>query len=331
MTQPTIKNVALAAGVSTATVSHVINKTRYVSDETTQRVLQTMAELNYHPNHAARSLRSSKTYTIGFIIPVRKEDTSKSFFMSIAEGIEETLRKQGYHLIISNSKEDLDKEIEQLKLLNNQITDGVILAPTHNKFDEIQKYIPKNHPIVLIDRVPLDSKSSGVFIDSYQGVYDSIEYLREKGYQRIGYVSANLHISTARQRLEAYRDVQINESNLEDTIFIGEPTFESGYTLAERLVSHDLDAVFIANNEIATGIISYFREKNISIPEDIAIIVFDNFEWTRIVSPPLTVVEQPAYEMGIEAAHKILARIQTPSKKIEHTILQPRLIHREST
>lgn len=331
MTQPTIKNVALAARVSTATVSHVINKTRYVSDATTERVLKAMDELNYRPNHAARSLRSSKTYTIGFIIPVRKEDTSKSFFMSIAEGIEETLRKHGYHLIISNSKEDLNKEVEQLQLLDNQITDGLILASTHQTFSEINKHIPKDHPFVLIDRIPSDSKSDCVFIDSYQGVHNAITYLKEKGYQRIGYAGADLHVSTAQQRLEAYRDVQEDEPHIDEMIFIGEPTFESGYELGNQLVKQDLDALFIANNEVATGLIYYFREHNIAIPDDIAVIVFDNFEWTRIVSPPLTVVDQPAYEMGIEAAHQILNRISSPTKEIEHTVLQPRLIERNST
>ncbi|GAB3055866.1 LacI family DNA-binding transcriptional regulator [Virgibacillus ainsalahensis] len=331
MSQPKIKDVALAAGVSTATVSHVINKTRYVSEETTVRVLEVMKQLNYRPNHAARSLRSTKTYTIGFIIPVRKEDTSKAFFMSIAEGIEETLRKYGYHVIISNSKEDLKHEIEQLQLLNDQITDGIILASTCNEFQKLKEYIIKDHPIVLIDRIPAGNECDSVSIDSYQGVLDAMKYLKRKGYKRIGYAGADLSISTAKQRLAAYRDAQQNEPNVEEIIFIGEPTYESGYKLANQMVLYDLDAVFVANNEVATGIIYYLRENNISVPEEIAVIAFDNFEWTKIVSPPLTVVDQPAYEMGIEAANMILDRIQSPDKKVKQTVLQPVLTEREST
>ncbi|MCG5102497.1 LacI family DNA-binding transcriptional regulator [Oceanobacillus alkalisoli] len=331
MSQPKIKDVARAAGVSTATVSHVINKTRYVSEETTVRVLQAMEELNYRPNHAARSLRSAKTYTIGLIIPFRKEDTSKSFFMSIAEGIEETLREYGYHLIISNSKEDLKQEIEQLQLLNDQITDGIILASTYSEYQTLEKHILKDHPLVLIDRIPEENQRDSVSIDSYQGVYDAIKYLKKKGYKRIGYAGANLTISTAKQRLAGYQDAQKDEPDVENIVFIGEPTYESGYEMAAQLLLHDLDAIFIANNEVATGIIYYFIENKITIPDDIAVIVFDNFKWTRIVSPPLTVVDQPAYEMGIEAAHMILSRIQSPDKKMKKVVLQPMLIERGST
>lgn len=326
-----IKDVAKVANVSTATVSHVINKTRFVSDETTNRVLKAMRQLNYRPNHAARSLRSSKTYTIGFIIPVRKEDTSKAFFMAIAEGIEETLRERGYHVIISNSKEDFEHEKEQLQLLNDQITDGIILASTCNEFNKLEEYIIKDHPIVLIDRIPKGYDGDFVSIDSYKGSVDAVNYLKDKGYRRIGYAGADLSISTAVARLNGYLDAQQEESNIEDIIFIGEPTYKAGYEMASSFIEQSIDAVLVGNNEVATGIIHYLTENEVSIPETIAVISFDNFEWTKIVSPSLTVIEQPAFEMGIEAANIILDRIDSPDKEATQNILQPTLIKRKST
>lgn len=326
-----IKDVASVAGVSTATVSHVINKTRYVSEQTTKQVEKAMEQLNYRPNHAARSLRSTKTYTIGFIIPVHKEDTSKSFFMSIAEGIEETLRKSGYHVIISNSKEDFEHEIEQLKLLNPQITDGIILASACNEFKELYHHIIENHPIVLIDRIPNGYNGDSVSIDSYGGTVNAIKHLKDKGYRRIGYAGADLSISTAQSRLKGYYDVQQGESNVEDMVFIGKPTYEAGFQMAPQFIQRGLDAIFVANNVLATGIMHYLIEHRISIPEEIALITYDNFEWTRIVSPPLTVMEQPAYEMGVNAANLILDRLQSPDTAVTQTILQPTLIQRKST
>src|SRR5690606_29842163 len=148
-----------------------------------------------------------------------------------------------------------------------------------------------------------ENQRDSVSIDSYQGVYDAITYVTKKGYKRIGYAGANVTISTAKQRLAGYQAAQKDEPDVENIVLIGEPTYESGYEMAAQLLLHDLDAILIANNEVATGIIYYFIENKITIPDDIAVIVFDNFEWTRIVSPPLTVVDQPAYEMGIEAAH----------------------------
>ncbi len=326
-----IKDVAKVAGVSTATVSHVINKTRYVSDETTDRVLHAMKQLNYRPNHAARSLRSSKTNTIGFIIPVHKEDTSKTFFMSIAEGLEETLRKRGYHVIISNSKEDFEHEIEQVQLLNHQITDGIILATTCHDFDELKDYLEEDHPLVLIDRIPNGYDGDSVTIDSYRGTVEAIQYLKESGYRRIGFAGADLSISTAKERLQGFRDILQPEADLEDRIFISRPTYEDGYQIASKLIEQGLDAVFSANNVLTTGIMHYLVEHDISIPEDIAVITFDNTEWTQIISPSVTVVEQPAYQMGVEAANIILERIESPDNEPIQTVLKPTLIKRKST
>lgn len=330
---PTIKmkDVAAVAGVSTATVSHVINKTRHVSDQITKQVEEAMEQLNYRPNHAARSLRSTKTYTVGFIIPVHKEDTSKSFFMSIAEGIEETLRKSGYHLIISNSKEDLEHEIEQLQLLNPQITDGIILASTSNEFKELEHHILERHPLVLIDRIPNGYHGDAVSIDSYTGTINAIKNLKNKGYRRIGFAGADLSISTAKSRLNGYYNEQAGESTIEDMVFIGKPTYESGYQMAPQFIQQGLDAVFVANNVLATGIMHYLIEHRISIPEQIALMTYDNFEWTRIVSPPLTVMEQPAYEMGVNAANLILDRMHSSNTAVTQTVLQPTLIQRKST
>ncbi|QGH34287.1 LacI family DNA-binding transcriptional regulator [Gracilibacillus salitolerans] len=312
-----IKDVAERANVSTATVSHVINGTRYVSPEVTERVVQVMEELDYRPNSAARSLRSTKTNTIGFLIPVKKDDTSKSFFMSIAEGIEANLNSKGYNLILSNSKEDMQEEIKRIKMFNTQLVDGLILAPTNDDFNHIQEVLDNQFPIVMIDRLPINYDGDFVLVDNFQGTYDGVTKLVASGYKKIGFISSELGITTTNERFEGYKqalkdnNIQFNDKFVE----LGLSSFQSGYELTEKLITKQIDSLFIANNIMTMGSVKCIQDNGLQMPDDIAVIGYDNYDWTKITTPPLSVVNQPAFDIGFKAADCILNRINNKDKK----------------
>ncbi|WP_208589699.1 LacI family DNA-binding transcriptional regulator [Gracilibacillus suaedae] len=328
-----IKDVAERANVSTATVSHVINGTRYVSPEVTERVVHVMEELDYRPNSAARSLRSTKTNTIGFLIPVKKDDTSKSFFMSIAEGIEANLNRKGYNLILSNSKEDMQEEINRIKMFNTQLVDGLILAPTNDDFVHIQEVLDNHFPIVMIDRLPINYKGDYVLVDNFQGTYDGVTKLVTSGYKKIGFISSELGITTTNERFEGYKQalkdnhIQFNDKFIE----LGLSSFQSGYELTDKLIGNNIDSLFIANNIMTMGAVKCIQDNGLQMPEDIAVVGYDNYDWTKITTPPLSVVNQPAFDIGFKAAECILNRINNKNqKKANHIKLKAQLKVRKS-
>ncbi len=346
-----IKDVAEKAGVSTATVSHVINGNKYVSEKIKSKVNKVLKELNYHPNSAARSLRSTKTNTIGFIIPINREDTAKSFFMSIAEGIEEKLKSRGYNLILSNSKEDPEQELNLIKMFNTQV-DGLILAPTNENFKSINETIDHNFQIVVIDRLPVGYKGDYVLVDNFQGTYEGINELIKSGFKKIGFLSSGLGIPTSNDEFEANKELSNNEIYVNpnnerfeaykvalsdnkisfnpDYVLFGESSFQSGYDLAKQLISKEIDAIFIANNIMAMGSIKFIQEQKLKIPDDIGIIGYDNYDWTEIISPPLSAIKQPAFEIGVQAAELILNKIQKPTSDCQHIKLKTENLKRSS-
>ncbi|MFW6270773.1 MAG: LacI family DNA-binding transcriptional regulator [Bacillota bacterium] len=328
-----IKDVAEKAGVSTATVSHVINETRYVSEETKNKVLKSMDELNYEPNNIARSLRSKETKTIGFIVP----DISNFFFTEMAHYIEQELKEKGYSLILNNSNEDIENEKKQLKTLYSQMIDGLIIAPTRGDQSYLDKIRQRNKtPIVFIDRKPENINGIFILVDNYQGAYDAIELLIKKGYQKISIITGLSGLTTTKERLDGYK-AALEENNIEvddSLIKIGDSKYESGYKLTAELVENtDTDAIFVANNLMAIGSMFYLKKQKINIPSDIALIGFDNYKWAEITAPPLTSVRQPVDEMGIKSVEVLLKKIkenhlqQDFSKEVR---LKTEIIERES-
>jgi LacI family transcriptional regulator len=329
-----MKEVALKANVSTATVSHVINETRYVAEETKQKVFQAMKELNYRPNPVARNLRSRKSNIIGLIIPVQSDDTSNFFFMSIAHGIGSVLKMRGYQLIVSNTNEELEMEREQITMFNDQFIDGLIMAPTSQSHEFLHQELNGDYPVVFIDRKP-EGYDRGDFIlsDGKKGTYDAIKLLLSKGHKNIGFVTGPLGISTSDERLEGYKQalfeqgVQLDNSLIKEAI----PTLENGYNLTkELLASSKVTAVLAANNVMTMGVVKCLQDHNKSIPSDVAVIGFDDYEWAKITTPSLTMIKQPSFELGVKAAEAILRRIEEPDADFIEMRLQTEIIQRES-
>lgn len=304
-----MKDVAQKAGVSTATVSHVINKTRFVRVETKKKVLDAMKNLNYYLNSAARSLRSRKSNVIGLLVP----DISNFFFTSIARGVENTLKRNGYNLIFSNSNENLESEIEQIKIFNTQLVDGLIIAPVPGDHTFLNELLSGDYAVVFIDRKPKGYQGDCVLGDNIKGTYDAISMLIKKGHSRIGIITGLPGLTTTEERLIAYKKA-LSDYKLkidEDLIKVGFSQFEEGYKSTKELLEYtDITALFVTNNLMTVGAIKYLKEKRVAIPGDIAIIGFDDYRWASIIEPPLSMVKQPAYDIGEKASKLLLKKIK---------------------
>lgn len=330
-----IKDVAAKSGVSTATVSHVINGTRYVSEEVSLKVKAAMKELNYVPNPVARTLRSHQSHLIGLIIPVKEyTDTANTFFMIVAQGIEETLTKNGYKLIICNSYENPDIEKERIQMFNAQLVDGLIVAPTGSDYSYLNEVLPRQYPVAFIDRKPQNYQGDCILSNNFQGAYDATEHLIKKGHQHIGFMSGDLGLTTSDGRFDGYKQA-LSDYNIEfNETFVkkGDASLENGYELAKEFVEQkQVSAIFIANNIMTMGAISYFQEQYIKIPDEMAIVGFDDYEWAKIINPPLSTVKQPAFEMGQKAAEVILDRLRSQQQEAQEYVLDTTLIVRKSS
>ncbi|MCZ8517919.1 MULTISPECIES: LacI family DNA-binding transcriptional regulator [Paenibacillus] len=331
-----IKDVASLAGVSTATVSHVINNTRYVSNEVKKKVTDAMQELNYLPNPAARSLRRQRSNIIGLIVPIKNNDSTQQYFMSIASGIESVLKKHGYHLLLSNSMENAEEEMERIKVFNSQHIEGLIIAPTSGLGCGQDETPFGGYPVVYIDRKPSCFEREGdcVVVDGFSSSYAGMKLLIDQGHKRIGFVSGGLEISSTRSRFEAYRQALLDHGLPFQEDYIRkslDTAWKAGYQLtAELFEQQHITALFAANNTLGLGATSYLREREVRIPQEFGILCYDDYEWTEVMTPSLTVIRQPTFKIGEQAAELLLQRISSPKKKSEEYQLPSELILRGS-
>lgn len=330
MKQPSIKDVAIRAGVSKTTVSHVINGTRIVEEETRQRVLQAIQELHYRPSAAARSLTTKRTYTIGIVI----SDSSNPFFGELLLGVEEVLRPQNYALIICNTNETLEYEAHYLNLLLNQRVDGIIAAATSQPWIELSKAEDQHTPVVFVDRAFENLDGYFVGVDNKAGAYQGTKHLIECGYRKIGILAGLDRLSTMRQRVDGFRQA-LQDTGLpikQEWIIPSQLSVEGGRQAMRELFSQPEcpEAVFINNNLLALGALLEMREIGIKCADDIGIVSFDDHPWAAVSSPPLTVVQQPTREIGNIAANMVLALINDQPVPEKSVILKCKFIERQS-
>ncbi|MBB5175024.1 LacI family DNA-binding transcriptional regulator [Texcoconibacillus texcoconensis] len=333
MERMSIKDVAKRANVSTATVSHVINETRFVSEQTKKRVYEAMRELDYQPNSVARSLRSRKTNTIGLLVPLVASDISNFFFMSIANGIEQGLKERGYNLILSNSNEDFETEKEQIKGFNTQLIDGLIIAPSLGEGDKYVELINDNYPVVFIDRKIDQSFGDMILVDNKGATYQAVQSLIEKGHKQIGMICGTLGVTTSNDRYESFQQVIADHEQQEviSTIKIGIPNYENGFTLAKELIDKGVTAIFVANNIMTVGAMAALQQYGKKIPQDVAIVGYDDHDWMKITSPPLSTVKQPSFELGKRSVMRLLERIEGDKGRSRIEYLPSQFIERSSS
>ena len=306
---PTIRNVAERAGVAPITVSRVINDSGYVSEETRARVEAAIAELRYVPNTLARSLRSRKTGLLALIVT----DITNPFFTTIARGVEDIANENGFNVILCNTDENEDKQVDYLTVLLQKRVDGFLFVPARSTPESVKLIQGQNVPVVVIDRQIPGVEVDVVRGDSEQGAYELVNLLLSLGHRRIGMLSGPETISTAAQRVAGYRRALAAAGVDRDAALVcyGEYTQEGGYQTTQQALSSmpRPTALFAANNFIAMGAFRALREAGLSVPEDVALVCFDEAPQSAMIEPFLTVAAQPAYEMGRQATELLLSRL----------------------
>ncbi len=326
----TIKEVAKLVGVSTTTVSYVINKKRLVSKETRTKVLEAINKLGYRPNIVARSLRSGKTGTVGVMVC----DLRNPFFAEILQGIETYMSREGYNIIVMNTNYDFNKEKESAEIFYAKQTEGVIIIPGGNGNDNIKFLIERNIPVVLLDKRVKNLNVDIVLVNNIGGSKQLIEHLISLGHKRIGIITGPLSFTTGEERLEGYLKVLREHSIPEDKdlIKIGDFKKQSGYLLTLELLSLTLPptTILACNNLMGLGAMEAIKERKIHIPEEMGLVIFDDLPWFKYVDPPLTVIAQPSVRLGETAGKLLVNQIRKKRKKSKEVILDVQFEIRES-
>lgn len=327
----TIREVAKRAGVSYATVSHVINDTRFVSQETRDRVLAAINELSYRPNALARSLRRGKTNTIGLILP----DSANPFFAEIGHSIEDAAFNLGYSVILCNTERDTHREQLYVDVLSKKQVDGIIFVATGEQVDSLNFLLSQDVPVVLIDRDLPNSEVDAVLTDNQQGGYLAARHLIELGHRRIACIAGPSHITPSAERIIGYRRA-LEEAGLpydETLVMSGDYHPESGRQVTSTLLSLNdpPTAIFALNDLMALGALRAACQAGCCIPDDLAVIGFDNIDLTSFTNPPLTTIAQPKAEIGSQAVNFLAERIKDKTCPPRRVILPTELIVREST
>lgn len=328
----TIQDVAKHAGVSSATVSRVINKSGYVSHEAQILVEKAMKELEYNPSRVARRLRvtDGDRKLFGLLIA----DIQNPFYVDVIRGVEEITFSRDYAVYLCNFAQDFKKEKAYLNILKSEAIDGLIVTPFHEEDDLVTSLVREGMPIVCVDRSLSNVNVDLVVVDNESGAYEAIKHLIKLGHQRIGFVGGLYSIPTSRYRRDGYlramkeQGVEIDES----LIKFGDSKYESGKRLVQEFLNMDEPptALFTSNNVITLAGLEVIHSRGLKIPEDIAIIGFDDMYWSSSLNPPLTAVSQSGYEIGRQAAKMLFEHLDEPNRPPRKIVINTELKIRQS-
>ena len=299
-------DVANLAGVSTTTVSHVLNNTRYVSQETKDRVNKAIKELNYVPNATARTLKTGKSMKIQFII----SDVDNYFFISLIESIEEVLSQRNYQLLLANTHEDWEKEKRHLLSFSKAAVDGLILSSAQTNWDVLKEYLPSDVPVILIDRKPDKCPIDSVTISTYKAIYRAVVRLHQQGHTKIGMIGARANLSTTVERNQAYFDA-MHDLHLEPYYVPSDSLRNSSPTCYERLVDMGASAIIVSNERMTEDLVHYMYKNNKTRQDNIKLIGFMAGKDPHTMLEDI--IEQPTEEMGRYAATRLLNMIDDDS------------------
>jgi LacI family transcriptional regulator len=330
MPQVTIRDVAAVAGVSPATVSRVLNGDSRVAAALADQVRAAASRLDYRPNHQARSLRTQATTVLGLII----SDIQNPFFTSLARGVEDAASARGFSVILANTDEDLDKEQRYLQIAAAERMAGVVLSPATATRTRIDALDNQHIPLVTIDRRIRTAAVDSVTVNNREAAETAVTHLIEQGCRRIGIVAGREDVSSAQDRLAGYQDA-LRAAGLETDPELcqrGEFRVEGGRDATLRLMSRTSrpDGLFVANNLMTVGALAALTELGLYCPDDVALAGFDDISWLGL-APPLTLVEQPAYEIGRTATELLLRRIAGDEFDVQDVVLPATLQIRRSS
>lgn len=328
--KPTLKAVAEDAGVSISTVSHVINGTRFVEEATAARVRASITKLGYSPNKLARSLRSLSTDTIGLVV----SDIANPYYAGVIHGVEEECHRQGKTVLLAASDDDPEREEAVIDTLREHQVDGLIVALTSGTTDKVVREVSRlDVPVVLVDRFT-DLTIDQVGAENVESTATLVGHLIAMGHRHIGFISGVAGISTSNERLTGYRSALAASGIPFDPALVrnGNSRTEPARLATLELLEEapQCTAIVSGNNLMTLGVLKAAIETQRRVPEDLAIVSFDDFDWTDVFQPRLTTMAQPSYEIGRTAIELLLRRIADPEAPVELVRIAPTFVHRDS-
>lgn len=328
----TMKDIAKLAGVSTSTVSHVINKSRYVSEEISLRVNNAAKELNYYaPSALARSLKINRTQTIGMLVTT----STNPFFGEVVKGVERSCYQKGYNLILCNTEGDNERMKASIDTLLQRRVDGLLLMCSTlegEKIDVFDRY--PDIPVVVMDWGPMLFASDKIQDNSLRGGYMAAKHLIESGHQNIGCITGPLAKHQAQMRYEGYKRAMNEEGLVFNPDWIIESDFEceGGYEAFKKMHAKGPlpSAIFVCNDMMAMGAINAAHEMGIQIPDDVSLIGYDDIHIAKFMTPPLTTIHQPKHSLGKAAVETLLKKLEKETTEPQVVQLEPTLVIRNS-
>lgn len=334
----TIKDIAKALGLSTSTVSRALRDSYEISPATKKQVLEYAEQINYRPNPIALSLKEKRSRSIGVIVC----EIANSFFSQAINGIESIAYDKGYNVIISQSHESYEREVIDLQYLASRSIDGLLISVSAETedFSHLKNLHDRGFPIVFFDRVAESINTHKVIVDNFKGAYDATKHLLDNGHQHIANLAGSPHLSITKERLGGYRkaleDHGLNyQESYTEFCLHGGMLYEEVEAALNRFTSlHQIpDAIVASADKLTTNCLRYFKSKGIKVPEEVALMGFSNLDLTDLLSPSLSVVKQPAFEMGQLATELLLQLIESkrPITEFEYKVLPLELMIRESS
>jgi len=334
----TIKDIAKALGLSTSTVSRALRDSYEISPETKERVLVYAKENNYRPNPIALSLKEKRSSSIGVLVC----EIANSFFSQAINGIESVAQEKGYNVIIAQSKEDFEKEVSSIQYLASRSVDGIIFSVSAetSDFSHLQQLYGRGMNMVSFDRLVDFSDIHKVSVDNYKAAYDATTHFIKNGYKNISCIANASFLSITKERVEGYKAalkdhaIDIKTENVYYCLH-GGLNFEEIATIMNQAMrsKQKPDAILACSDKITTSVMRYCQNENIIIPSEMGLVGFSNLDLTDLLAPSLTVVRQPAYEMGRIAAELLIKQIESkrPTKQFENVVLATELHQRSSS
>jgi LacI family transcriptional regulator len=334
----TIKDIAKALGLSNSTVSRALRDSYEISVETKKTVLEYAGKMNYRPNPIALSLKERRTRSIGIIV----SEIANSFFSQAINGIESIARERGYNVIITQTQESAEREIDNIQHLASRSVDGILISLSSKSTDlsYLTSVHEKGMPIVFFDRVADEIKTHKVITNNYQGAYDATAHLLNSGFKHIAFLGNAAHLSIIKERMAGYMDahrdlnVPVNEAMTKYCAHGGMIYEEAEEALKSLLKARKKpDAILACADKLTTNCLRFFHKSKIRVPEDIALVGFSNLDLTELLKPSLTVIRQPAFEIGQQSIELLLQLIESkrPVRTFEHRSLPAELFIRESS
>lgn len=328
----TIKDIAKDLGISVSTVSRALQNHPDISENTKELVRACAKKLNYKPNIMASNLRTSKNTTIGVILP----ELRHHFFASILDGIEQTANEAGYHIVICQTGESVEKEAQSIQTLINTRVAGILagISKQTSSLNHLQEVINADIPLVLYDRPCPSLPCDQVVSDDYTGAFKAVEYLIQTGCQRIMYFSSPMQLEVAHRRYQGWRDaLQRYHIPYDDSMIVTCDSRAQAIIETPNILksSNKPDAIFCVNDDCASGVLYAAQILGVNIPTDLAICGFSNAPLCRNTSPMLTTVEQHGVEIGKQAMIRLLRRLEGDGHRATTEMIPTDLIVRETT